>query len=127
MPIGPSAIVTVKLEFIVTVERRVFVVHRRVLDGLTIKRHGNVGAGPAHVLNPFWRDQHFMPNPPIAGIYDQVPNGPCEVIHQKPLDVTDLTVARLDMISLDCIAAAQVRIRVVRRWRSQVTLVLAAA
>jgi hypothetical protein len=64
-----------------------------------------------------------MPKPPIAGICDQVPNGPCEVFHQKTLHVTDLTVARLDMVSLDCIAAAQVRIPDVRRWLSQVALV----
>jgi hypothetical protein len=47
-----------------------------------------------------------MPEPPVAGVHNQVANGPGLLVEEQPLYVTDVAIRRFDVILLDRVAAA---------------------
>ncbi|MEO8767936.1 MAG: hypothetical protein ABI363_06305, partial [Nitrosospira sp.] len=51
-----------------------------------------------------------MTQPPVAGVHDEVANGPSLGVNEHPVDVTDLAVGRADVISNHCARAAQMGI-----------------
>ena len=58
------------------------------------------------------RDQDLLPGPPVLRIDDKVTDAPIGILHEEVLEVTDLAVASMDMVSGDRFDAAEMRIAV---------------
>jgi hypothetical protein len=46
-----------------------------------------------------WRYQNFPPEPPVAGIHHKVMDAPIGILDQHVCNVTDVSVAGMDMIA----------------------------
>ncbi len=108
-PISSTFIVPMQADLPVSIQCRSGLIGRSILDRLTVQIDRYHVLGPAHALDPSWRDEHLVSEPPIAGIYDEVSNRPGFIVEEQSLDVTDSPIARLDVIFDHRLAAAPTR------------------
>ena len=104
---------TAKILFIGLIDRRGCIVCGAVLDPLAIDIEVDQFIRPIDLSCRPWRDQDLLPGPPVLRIDDEIMDAPIGILDEEVLDVTDLAVAGMDMISGDRFNAAQMRIVVV--------------
>ena len=71
-----------------------------VVDPLTIDIEVHHVIHPIDRSNPPWRDQDFLPGPPVLCIDDEVMDAPISILHEEVLDVTNLAVAGASGLSI---------------------------
>src|SRR5688500_16386503 len=77
------------------------VVVRRVLDLLSRKIDVDLAVVQVDRLDPLSIDEHFVTEPPVAGIGDEVAHLPRLVVHDEVVDVADLVVCSAAVIAID--------------------------
>jgi len=83
--------------------RRLLLIHRMpaVFDPLTIDIEVYQPIRPIDLSCRPGRDQDLLPGPPVLRIDDKVTDAPIGILHEEVLEVTDLAVASMDMVSGD--------------------------
>src|ERR1700722_16257611 len=109
-PVTVMPVVRENTRFLLAIKWHGGIIRRGVLDGLPGQIEQYLGFGPVDLINPLRSDDHLMSQPPIACINDDVSNRPGRFFAKKTLHVADITVARIYVISHDCVAATQMRI-----------------
>jgi hypothetical protein len=56
------------------------------------------------------RDQDPFAGPPVFGVDDQIVDAPVGLLDEEILDMTNVSIGRMDVVALDRLDAAQVRI-----------------
>ena len=92
------------------IKLRMRIIRRRIPDRLALEGKHNLRSRPVYFLDPLRRDKRLMSKPPVAGIYDQIADCPSPLIDQNCLNVSNISVDRLDVIPQYGIAAAKMRI-----------------
>src|SRR6185312_17174687 len=95
------------------IDRRRRIIWRTVFDPLTIAIKVHQLIRPVDLSCRPWRDQDLLPRPPILRIDDEIMDAPIGVLHKEILDVTDLAVAGMDVVSRDSFDAPKMRVVVV--------------
>jgi len=75
-PITVTPIVIMELDFLLSMQRACWIVCRGALDCLPCQIDRDGALRPTHALDPLWRDEHLMTQPPVAGVDYQVSNSP---------------------------------------------------
>lgn len=75
-PIASVPIVLVESIFGVTAHGGLRIVNRGVLDCLACHRDCHSLVEPVHGVDPLWRDQNLVPEPPVARVEDEIAHGP---------------------------------------------------
>lgn len=86
------------------------VIFRGCLNHAAIACHGHSGFVPINRGRPGGPDQHLLTWPPIARINHQIPDHPSRLINQEVLDMPNLPIPGVNIISGDFLCAAQMRI-----------------
>src|ERR1700691_1460432 len=69
---------------------------------------------PVHALYRLHGDQYAFAQPPVARVYDEIMEAPVVVLEHEVLDVSDISVECVDMISYHLDDAAKVGVAVLR-------------
>src|SRR5476651_839762 len=107
-----TAVVAVELPLVGSIDRCRRIVYWAVFDFLTVDVEIHQLVPPIDCLCRPWRDQHFLPGPPVLRVDQQVVDAPIGVLDEEILNVADLAVERVDMVSGDGCNAAEMRILV---------------
>ena len=81
-----------------------------MLDSFPRQADRDRGLRPIDIVNPLRGYEYLMPQPPIAGIHDEIADRPGPLVDKETFDVTDIAVARMYLVAHDRIATAQMRI-----------------
>src|SRR5271163_913530 len=94
------------------VERNHRVPGRTRLDLFARDIEADMPVGPVHALYRLHGDQYTFAQPPVARVDDEVTEAPVVVLEHEVLDVSDISVERVDMISYHLHDAAKVGVAV---------------
>src|SRR5664280_861614 len=94
-------IVTMEMFLIVAIDRCGCVVSRTVFHTLAININVLQTIRPIDFSYRSWGDKNLPPWPPVSRIDDEVMNAPIGILDEEVVDVADLAVARMDMITGD--------------------------
>src|SRR5471030_3216668 len=94
-----TAVVAVELPLVGSVDRCRRIVYWAVFDFLAADVEVDQLVLPIDCLCRPRRDQHLLPRPPVLRVDQQVVDAPIGVLDEEILDVTDLAVERVDMVS----------------------------
>ena len=60
------------VHFLLTIQLRRRIVRRGVLHGLPCQVDRHRVVGPPHILDPLWRDEHQVTEPPVTEVAPQI-------------------------------------------------------
>ena len=86
------------------------IVIRRFFDLLAVHLQCDGSLGPADTRRPLRSDQNMLAGPPVFGIDDEIADGPVRRANQKILDVADIAVAGMDIITGDVLGCMEARV-----------------
>src|SRR5438874_2168841 len=109
-PIARTAIMLEQLLLEWPVDELRGIVIRRFFDMLAGHLQCDGSLGPADTRRPLRSDQNMLAGPPVFGIDDEIADGPVWRANQKILDVTDIAVAGVDIITGDVLDGMEARI-----------------
>src|SRR6185437_9959676 len=108
-----NAVIRQELFLIRSVDRDARVIRRTVFDPLTVDIDVHEPARPIDLSHRIRRDQHPLSGPPIPGVHFDVTDVPASIVHEEILDMTDPTVACVDLIPCHSRDATKMRVAVV--------------
>ena len=105
-PVALPAVVVIQMFFVIASGTPRAVPLGAVPD--RVSRHGDMDFPilPTDGIYPVWRYQHFLAQPPIAGIDHQIADAPGLVIDDEVVHVADRVVAPLNVVASDLLGAA---------------------
>ena len=86
------------------------IVIRRFFDLLAGHLQCDGSLGPADTRRPLRSDQNMLAGPPVFGVDDEIADGPVRRANQKILDVADIAVAGVDIITGDVLNSLEARV-----------------
>src|SRR5262245_41510351 len=118
VPVRASLVVAEQPRLVLPLQRAIGIVLGRRLHALPAHVDVHAGVGPAHAVDPFRGDDHLLARPPVPGVDDHVADGPFTIVDEKILDVSDVAVRSLDVVTGDVANAPDAWIAAGRRHRT---------
>src|ERR1700679_729915 len=109
-PVARTTIIDRHPRFFLAVERDAGILGMRLLNHLARQVDTHLRLGPIDIINPFRREDHVVPQPPIARIDDDVTDRPRFLIDYETLYVTDIAIVCMHVIAHDLVPTAQMDI-----------------
>ena len=81
------------------------IVFRRLADSILCQIHEHLGFRITDSIDLARRYQYLLAGKPASGLDDQVTNRPTLIVHHKISDVSDYSIARLDVVAADGLCA----------------------
>ena len=117
-PIHRASVIIIESRLVFPIDTLCRVPFRAVLDRLARQFHEDRPVLPTDSTCPMGRNQHFLSQPPVAGVDHQKSHFPGLVVDYEVFNMADLSVATVDVVPADLLCATQVDIPggVLGRW-----------